>query len=104
MQFAANFDSLPANQAGIAIIGVQRLAAPLALDALGMTGCSLYASPAVNVAFGSGAAGSYALVVTVPGDPALLGGEFFVQAAVASPSSNPAGLITTAAGAGVIGL
>ncbi len=76
---------------------------PFDLTAIGMSGCTLYTSldltvPMVNQG------GSATWTLPVPNVPALAGAKFYDQAVVFDPLANPAGLITSNAQSGTVGV
>ncbi len=75
---------------------------PLGLSSLGLTGCTLYTDVAAALPMVS-TAGEAALTLPIPAVPNLAGGAFFLQGLFSDLAANPAGLLTTNAGAGVIG-
>ena len=76
---------------------------PLPLDAIGMTGCTLYSPPDITVMLGG--LGSSFVVWTLPlsTDPSLVGVTFVQQVFITDPSANPLGLTATNAGEAVVG-
>jgi len=75
---------------------------PAPLDALGMTGCRLFASIDASLfAIASGARADFPLAV--PTTVAVTGLPFFAQAAILDPGANPAGIVASDALAGRIG-
>jgi hypothetical protein len=108
-QFFALVDRVPA---GVPIGGVLGLSdsvygavtLPLSLTAFGMTGCQLLASAEATILLGTAsAAGEVNWVFTVPATPSLAGFQFFQQGIALAPGANPAGLVFTNGGHGVVG-
>ena len=75
---------------------------PFDLGALGMTGCTLHASPDV-VFFTPVVAGRATLAWSLPNAPSLIGVRFYNQGFVLDPGINPLGATVSNAGAGIIG-
>jgi hypothetical protein len=75
---------------------------PWNLGAIGMTGCTLHASPDVLL-LAPVYAGHATLYWQLPNDPGLIGTRFFNQGFVLAPAVNPLGAVVSNAGAGTIG-
>lgn len=75
---------------------------PFDLGALGMTGCTLQASPDFMF-FAPVTSGRATLPWVLPNDPGLIGVNFFNQAFVLDPGINPTGATVSNAGTGTIG-
>lgn len=90
------------------VLGLSRTAwgttpLPASLSLVGLTGCSLHVSPDVFVALvNRGGSATWRLVV--PNDARLIGLILYLQAGVADPGANPAGVVVTNAGAATLGL
>lgn len=69
---------------------------PLALDSLGLTGCSLWSEPIWPVAVNA-VGGTARMAGAIPNEPALIATAVYFQALVPSPGANGAGLITSSA-------
>ncbi|MGE3173908.1 MAG: kelch repeat-containing protein [Planctomycetota bacterium] len=65
---------------------------PLALGPFGMPGCTVDVAIDATL-LTAPVAGTASFALQVPNDPALLGGEAHLQAAVADPGVNPAGIV-----------
>ncbi len=76
---------------------------PFALDAFGLTGCSLRVEPFVNQGIPSNN-GRAAFTLTMPTDPAALGLGFYTQALALDPGANPGNATTSDGGTAVIGI
>ena len=75
---------------------------PFALGAIGMTGCSLFASPDFLFIV-TATAGSASLPWPLPGNASLAGMTFFDQGFALDPGANALGAIVANAGKGVLG-
>jgi hypothetical protein len=103
---------LPIDQPGLGFFGTSRtnwglLPLPLALDPIGMQGCKLWVSGEVSyVIQNTGPHGVLAWSLpgaVIPANTALIGSKFYNQAIIVDPQANPAGLVATNGGEGVIG-
>jgi hypothetical protein len=105
--FTVAVSQIPANAPALVWLGSSKtswgpILLPFALDHVGMTGCTLLASPQLLfVPRYSGGAAS--LTLPVPNDPSLLGGAFFNQALVVDPPANRFGATVSNACEGKIG-
>jgi hypothetical protein len=77
---------------------------PFDLGVIGMFGCRLYVRPDYGTSAMNVGGGNATWSVTIPNQPQLAGGRFWNQALVVAPGANPLSLITTNAGAAVIGM
>jgi hypothetical protein len=98
---------LPASAPALLLVGRSRtswgaIALPAPLDALGMTGCTLFASAEVLIATAS-SAGVANVTIPIPNDASLLGASFFSQGLVADPPANAAATTASNAAEGKIG-
>jgi len=96
----ANFDMIVAEAPAGAAAGAMLYGAAAggaSLGFLGMTGCSLYATPLVTQPFS--VQGRYSVVtLPIPAVMSLIGAVFYGQAALAAPGSNPAGVVASNGG------
>ncbi len=76
---------------------------PTPLGGIGMPGCSGYVTPDLFVAV-AGAAGAATWSGAIPGTPTLLGTSLYAQGLSLDPGFNPAGLTTSNAHEGLLGL
>jgi len=76
---------------------------PFSLGAAGAPGCSILASGEVIDIVALDAAGSGRFAYDIPNDIYILGSRFYNQFLIVDPPANQLGLVTTNAGAGVIG-
>lgn len=108
-QFIAEVDQVPPGSLVGGLIGLSNtlwnsLALPLALDFLGMPGCHLLASAGATLAIGvANSAGSVNWVTAIPATTSLSGFTFFQQAFVVAPAANPAGILMSNGGHGIVG-
>ncbi len=76
---------------------------PVDLSALGFTSCFLHTSAEVVLTMPAPAQGASTLAIPLPSVPALAGAALYVQAVVAEPGANRAGVLFAAALAAVVG-
>lgn len=76
---------------------------PMPLDAWGLPGCMLYTDIAALLPM-TATSGNAQASLMIPDTPALTGRLFLCQAFCAAPGANPAGLVATNVGVGVIGV
>ena len=107
--FTMRIDGLPPGQPASVMIGWSDVRwgttpLPLALDPLGMQGCTLYIAPSTFEAAGlANASGWTWWTVRIPNDERLRGSGFFLQALALAPGANAIGVLTSNAGRGTIG-
>jgi hypothetical protein len=77
---------------GVSNTSAAGISLPASLSGIGATGCFLRTSSEFAVAM-SASGGNASLDLSIPGDPALIGGTFFTQGIVLVPGANPAGLL-----------
>jgi choice-of-anchor C domain-containing protein len=100
---------VPLNQLALVVFGFSRdalgsVTLPLLLDSYGMPGCSLFASPDIIFTIAdTGPFGAFVWGISLPSEPRAIGIPFFNQVFAGDPGSNPAGLVSSNAGAGVVG-
>ncbi len=87
---------------GFSNTSYQGLALPIDLGPIGMSGCSLRVAPE-NFLLCSGTAAFADCSIPVPNANGLRGVNFYLQAAVPAPTTNPARLVTSDAVVGTIG-
>ncbi|MBZ0214430.1 MAG: hypothetical protein K8H99_11565 [Nitrospirae bacterium] len=75
---------------------------PLDLTLLGMPGCAWYTDIAATLPMAT-SSGTARVTFVLPNTPNVVGLQFFCQGLVFDPAANSAGLISTNAGAGIIG-
>lgn len=99
----------PASSAGVLILGASNttyggLPLPLALDALGATGCTLHASLDATLPAVTNTSGNGTVTIPVPNQAPLTGATLFVQAALADIFANQLGLVTSRSASATIGI
>jgi len=94
--FDMYFGEAPASSvAALLLLGTTQ--SSVALDSIGMTGCTLLASP--DLVFPTALQGRYSVTtLPIPNDPALIGAVLFAQVAVVAPGVNTAGIVTSSGG------
>jgi len=108
-QFFALVDRVPAGSPVGGVLGLSdsvygAVPLPLSLTPFGMTGCELLASAEATILIGTAStAGEANWVFTVPATPSLAGFAFFQQGIALVPGANPAGLVFTNGGHGIVG-
>ncbi|MBK8974736.1 MAG: hypothetical protein IPM29_02310 [Planctomycetes bacterium] len=105
--FAIQLTNIPSNAAAFALLGWSRtswppVTLPFPLDALGMTGCTLFVSGNMNLRVPT-AGNTGTLTLPIPNNPLLVGAPFYNQAFVLDPVVNPAGITVSNAGEARIG-
>ncbi len=106
--FRVSIEGLPRAAPALTLLGFSAttlfgsIPLPLDMTFFGMTGCTLYTDIAVSLpmAVSNGVA---TWSMTLCACPNLIGTAFFCQGLAADPPANPAGLILTNAGAGIVG-
>ncbi|MCA8943785.1 MAG: hypothetical protein KDB80_14575 [Planctomycetes bacterium] len=78
-------------------------AAPVSLDALGLTGCVLEQNPVASFARLTGSTGAASFAYAIPNNPLLVGLQLHVQWSVLDPTANPLGLSLSPGGIATIG-
>ena len=94
--FDMYFGEAPASAvAAIAMLGLTQVS--VALDSVGMTGCTLLQTP--SLVFSTALQGRYSvLTLPIPNDPSLTGAVLFAQIALVAPGVNTAGIISSNGG------
>ncbi len=106
--FRVDLTSIPTTAVSVFAVGFSDTAwtggsLPMALDALGMPGCVLLASPD-QLFFATANSGVAQLSLVVPNDANLVGLQFFMQAMASDAAANAFGAVLSNAGAGTLGL
>lgn len=107
--FTLRVDGVPPTQRAWLALGISDAnwsgtGLPFPLGMLGMPGCELLVSPDILEPIGAaGASGRVWSTLVIPGGVEFLGARFFVQSLVLAPGANPAGVLWTNGGRGVIG-
>ena len=96
-QFAHAVSGGPPSSLAVLIIGFSRLrfagaSLPLPLDPVGMPGCSLLTASHADIGTGLDPRGAGSVVIPIPNQPSLAGGEFSAQWFVLDPAANPLGV------------
>lgn len=91
----------PAVNVAIYALGLSSIP-PVALDGIGMIGCTAYVSPDALLT-GGAAAGNSTLPIALPTTLGLLGASIFAQGLSLDPAVNPAWLVASNAAEGVMG-
>ncbi|MEM7204682.1 MAG: hypothetical protein AAF628_30775 [Planctomycetota bacterium] len=107
-RYILEIDRVPASQPALALFGLSSTSwrgvpLPLALDGLGLLGCTLHSSIELAVPVLANAAGRATWEVQLGMSPALLGATFYDQAIVPAPGVNPAGLVVSDAAQVIVG-
>jgi hypothetical protein len=105
--FGLDLSQLPPGQTTILLLGASNtllggVPLPIPLDGAGMPGCSLHVSGEIALPLAN-FSGSVHWEVVIPPLPSLVGAAFYLQALVADPPANPAGVIASAGAAVTVG-
>ena len=107
--FVLELRNAPANAPAAITIGLSSTSwsggpLPTSLAPLGMTGCTLFASPDAVFGVATSATGFATTAWPLPNQPAFAGIDFFSQALVVDAATNALGAIVANAGAGRLGV
>lgn len=93
--YVVGADRLPANSFGLMLVGGALNRPPIALDALGLPGCQVFANVWGTLGFVANAGGAATLQLSIPNGPGYANLPLYFAALVLAPGANAAGAVST---------